>query len=57
MLGLFFVLWILKVFFQLTAGELIVVYFIGTIAMIVVLRSVNRKAAEHAVDILGRPYG
>lgn len=55
MLGLFFLLWMLKEFFQVTAGELIAVYFVGTIAMIVALWAIDLKAAEHAMDSLSRP--
>lgn len=54
-LGLLFLLWILKEFFQATAGELIAVYIIGNIAMIVALLAIDRRAAEHALDILSRP--
>ena len=55
MIGLFFLLWMLKELFQATAGELIAVYFIGTIAMIVALWAIHPKAAEHAMDSLSRP--
>ena len=54
-LGIFLLLWILKVFFQVDAGQLIAVYFISNIVLIVVLRAFDRKAAEHALDILSRP--
>jgi hypothetical protein len=55
MLGLFFLLWMLKEFFQATAGELIAVYFVGTIAMIVALWAIDPKAVEHVMDSLSRP--
>ncbi|OLS31499.1 MAG: hypothetical protein ThorAB25_02210 [Candidatus Thorarchaeota archaeon AB_25] len=45
----------LKEFFQVTAGELIAVYFVGTIAMIVALWAIDPKAAEHTMDSLSRP--
>jgi hypothetical protein len=55
LLGLLFLLWILKIFVQATPGELIAVYFIGTIILIVALRAIDRRAAEHALDIISRP--
>lgn len=54
-IGLFIFPWILKTFFQATAVEILVVYIIGTLAVFIVFRAVNRKAAENAPSVLGRP--
>lgn len=56
-LGLVFLLWLLNVFMQATAEELLAVYFVGQLVVIVVLRAINRKAADHAMDILSKSSG
>ncbi|MFW9794300.1 MAG: hypothetical protein ACFFEE_08360 [Candidatus Thorarchaeota archaeon] len=52
--GLLFLLWILSTFYQLTSTGLILVYFIGTLIVIIVLRAINPSAAEKAMDALPR---
>jgi hypothetical protein len=54
-IGLFIILWVLKAFFQATTAEILVVYFGGTLAVIVVMRAIDREAAEDALSVLGRP--
>jgi hypothetical protein len=52
---LFIFLWTLRTFFDATAVQILVVYFIVTIAVIVVLRTFYRRAVEYALDVLGKP--
>ena len=49
-LVLIFLLLILDSFFQATAGELIVFYLVGKLAVIITLRAIDRRAAEYAME-------
>jgi len=45
---------ILKVYLDISTGELLIMYFIGTTAVIIALRAINREAAEDAMSVLKR---
>ncbi len=53
-MGLLFLIWILRTFYQSTDFEIILIYFIGTALVIIVLRSINKSAADKAMDVLPR---
>jgi hypothetical protein len=43
---------ILKVYLDISTGELLIMYFIGTSVVIIALRAINREAAEDAMSVL-----
>ncbi|MHA3963616.1 MAG: hypothetical protein AM325_008740 [Candidatus Thorarchaeota archaeon SMTZ1-45] len=47
---LLFLVWILNDYFQATIGELLAFYLIGSLIVILILRAINRQAAEHAME-------
>jgi len=49
-LVLIFLLWILSSFFQATGVEIIVFYLIGSLAVIIVLRAIDRRATRQALQ-------
>jgi uncharacterized membrane protein len=52
---LFCFLWIMVTYLEATTTDVIVVYFIGNLVAVVVLRSIDRGAANDALNILGKP--
>ncbi len=49
-LVLIFLLWILYGFFQATGSEIIAVYLIGSLAVIIILRAIDRRATKQALQ-------
>ncbi|MFW9976303.1 MAG: hypothetical protein ACFFDQ_13610 [Candidatus Thorarchaeota archaeon] len=49
-LVLIFLLWILSSFFQATGVEIIVFYLVGSLAVIIVLRAIDRRATQQALQ-------
>ena len=49
---LLILLWILGTFFQATAVQLLLIYFVGSVLVIIVLKAVNPSATDRAMDVL-----
>jgi F0F1-type ATP synthase assembly protein I len=47
-------LWVLNKFFDVSAGEIIAFYLIGTLVVLMVLRAIDRKAASKGIELPSR---
>jgi len=52
---LFVFLWMIVTYLDATTTDVIVVYFVGNLIVVLVLRSIDRGAAEDAMRTLGKP--
>jgi len=47
-------LWVLNQVFQISVGEIIVFYLLGTLTILMVLRAIDRKAVENVIELPSR---